>query len=51
MLVEPKNRILGLHCLDQDYDRLKERAKSMLESSAMYAIVTDGWSNQRNEQG
>ncbi|KAI3661953.1 hypothetical protein MP638_005994 [Amoeboaphelidium occidentale] len=42
-------KVLSGSALNKRYLALKEQAQSMLNSAQMYSIVTDGWSNIRNE--
>ncbi|KAI3655195.1 hypothetical protein MP638_004560, partial [Amoeboaphelidium occidentale] len=45
----PSEKVLSGSALNKRYLALKEQAQSMLNSAQMYSIVTDGWSNIRNE--
>ena len=36
--------------LDREYIRLQELAKEMIASCSSYSLVTDGWSNIRNDR-
>jgi hypothetical protein len=45
----PSAAMIGNSLLNKEYDELFERGKSFLASASNYSLVTDGWSNMRNE--
>jgi hypothetical protein len=45
----PNAKELGGVMLNREYLRLKELAAAMIHTCTSYSIVTDGWSNIRNE--
>ncbi len=45
----PSAATIGNSLLTKEYDRLYERGKTFLANARSYSLISDGWSNIRNE--
>ena len=45
----PSAKMIGNSLLSKEYDELFERGKSYISNARSYSLVSDGWSNLRNE--
>lgn len=45
----PSSKVIGGTMLDEEYNRIKQANLEKIRKAKCYSIVTDGWSNIRNE--